>query len=140
MWLLIIGVLLLAAYLAGVEPVASWSWWAIGAPFGLAAAWWVLADSLGWTQRAALGRAESRIDVKRDRMRVAMGLDAKTSTRLKRAQEIRRAEARQDQARRESVRKGQDELLRSSFIPSESSSQFSDTFVGEPRPATGNGD
>ena len=139
MWILIVGVLLLAASLAGVEPVASWSWWAIALPFGMSAAWWVLADSLGWTQRAALGRAESRVDLKRDRMRVAMGLDAKTSTRLKREQEIRRAEARQEQARLESVRKGQGDILRSSFIPSESSSQFADTVTGEPKPATGNG-
>lgn len=139
MWLLIVGVLLLAAHFAGVDPVASWSWWAIALPFGLSAVWWVLADSLGWTQRAALNRAESRIDIRRDRMRVAMGLDAKTSTRLKRQQEIRRAEARQDQARRDSVRKGQDELLRSSFTSSQAPG-FADTFVGEAKPATGNGD
>jgi len=139
MILIAIGVILLAAALAGVEPVATWSWWAIATPFGLAAAWWVLADALGWTQRAAQDRAETRIDERRDRTRVAMGLDAKTSTRLKRQQEVRRAEARQQQARLESHKKGQDELLRSSFIPDDSSG-FADTFIGEPKPATGNGD
>lgn len=139
MYLLAIGVILLAAALAGIEPVASWSWWVIATPFGMAAAWWLLADALGWTQRAAQDRAESRIDERRDRMRVAMGLDAKTSSKLKRQQEMRRAEARQQQARRESSRKGQDELLRSSFIPGDGSG-FADTFTGVPRPATGNGD
>lgn len=139
MWLLIPGVILVVAALAGVDPVAGWPKWVIASPFALAAAWWVLADRLGFTHHVAGRRAEQRIEERKDRMRVAMGLDAQTSARLKREQEVKRAEARQQQARLESSRQGRDALLRSSFTPGDST-QFVDTVVGEPRPATGNRD
>ncbi len=37
---LILGILLLALKLAEFGPVATWSWWVVLLPFGLATAWW----------------------------------------------------------------------------------------------------
>lgn len=60
MWFLVIGLALAGLKWAAVDPVAGWSWWIVLIPFGLAAAWWVLADSLGLTKRAQERKLEQR--------------------------------------------------------------------------------
>ena len=73
MWLVIIGVVLLGLKLAGVGPVALWSWWWVLAPFVAAVLWWQLADYLGWTTRAAERRDKQRQERRRAARMESMG-------------------------------------------------------------------
>lgn len=59
MYFLGIGVLLLALKLLEVDPVATWSWLYVLAPFGLAALWWAWADASGYTKRKAMERMDN---------------------------------------------------------------------------------
>ena len=74
MWLMVVGVALMALKLTGLGPVAGWSWWLVLAPFAAAALWWQLADSAGWTQRAAAQREQRRVKRRREARLDAMGL------------------------------------------------------------------
>jgi small Trp-rich protein len=82
MILLIIGVLLLAAKMAGIGPTAEWSWWIVLAPFAGAVVWWQISDSLGLTQKRAIQRMEDRKEDRRRKAMVSLGLvDAKGRSR-----------------------------------------------------------
>ena len=72
--LIIVGVLLLAAKMAEFGPFATWSWWIILAPFGLAVLWWEFADSSGWTKRREMNKMEQRKLDRRERSMEALGL------------------------------------------------------------------
>ena len=74
MWLVIVGVALLVLKMAGVGWLANWSWWWVAAPFALAAVYWQIADSAGWTQRAAMRRADERVQRRRDERLDALGM------------------------------------------------------------------
>ena len=54
MYLLGIGLVLLALKYLEIGPVAAWSWWVIFAPFAAAVTWWAWADSTGYTKRKAM--------------------------------------------------------------------------------------
>jgi small Trp-rich protein len=60
MYLLILALVLLGLKLAGVEPVAHWSWWWVLSPFALAALWWLWSDLSGRTKRLAMKADEQR--------------------------------------------------------------------------------
>jgi len=51
---LVLALILLVLKLAGVEPVAQWSWWWVLSPFALAALWWLWSDLSGRTKRLAM--------------------------------------------------------------------------------------
>ncbi len=74
MWLVVVGVVLLVLKLAGLGGAGAWSWWLVLAPFGAAALWWQVADSVGWTQRAAMRRQQQRVQRRRDERLDALGL------------------------------------------------------------------
>ena len=74
MWLVILGVILLVLKMTGVGMFANWSWWWVAAPFALAAVYWQIADSVGWTQRAAMRRADERVQRRRDERLDALGM------------------------------------------------------------------
>lgn len=65
-------VLLLMKYLA-IDPVAAWSWLVVLAPFGLAVAWWALADATGYTKRRAMQVEQARVKARIEKNRAAMG-------------------------------------------------------------------
>lgn len=65
MYLLGLGLVLVALKLLELGPVADWSWWAVLIPFPLAALWWTWADWSGYTKRVAMEREDAR---KRDRI------------------------------------------------------------------------
>jgi small Trp-rich protein len=46
--------LLLLKYLE-MAPVATWSWWIVLSPFGLAVVWWAWADWSGYTKKQGHG-------------------------------------------------------------------------------------
>ncbi len=74
MWFVAIGGVLLVGKLAGWGPLAEWSWWAVLAPFALAALWWGIADSTGWTKRRAAARDQERVEERRRRNIENLGL------------------------------------------------------------------
>ncbi|WPB58546.1 TIGR04438 family Trp-rich protein [Xylophilus sp. GOD-11R] len=68
-----VGIVLLALKWLEVDPVAAWSWWLVLAPFALAALWWTVADSIGYTSRKAAERDEARKQARIERQREALG-------------------------------------------------------------------
>ena len=90
---LLLGILLLAMKLAEFGPVAAWSWWLVLLPFGLAVAWWALADASGLTQRRAMDKME-RIKVERRSRHIeALGLRPHGERRRARANGFPAADA-----------------------------------------------
>lgn len=71
---LLLGLALLAMKAAEFGPVATWSWFIVLAPFGLAVLWWGFADSTGLTQRRAIDKMEKRKVERRQRDIEALGL------------------------------------------------------------------
>ncbi len=71
---LLLGLALLAMKAAEFGPVATWSWFIVLAPFGLAVLWWGFADSTGLTQRRAIDKMEKRKVDRRQRDMEALGL------------------------------------------------------------------
>ena len=83
MWFLVVGLLFGVLYVLDVPPVAAWHWGWVLAPFGLAAAWWFIADASGLTQRRAIEKMAQRKLDRRDRDMAALGLTARRETRVK---------------------------------------------------------
>jgi small Trp-rich protein len=73
MYFLGIGLVLLVLKYLEIGSVATWSWWAVFLPFGLAVAWWAWADASGYTKRKAMEREEKRRLARIEKSRVAMG-------------------------------------------------------------------
>lgn len=73
MYLLGLGIVLLLLKWLAVGPVADWSWWAVLAPFGLAALWWTWSDLSGRTKRQAADRIEARKAERVARQRKQLG-------------------------------------------------------------------
>ena len=84
MGFLLIGLVMLTMWYLGLEPVASWPWWSVGIPFGLAVLWWSLADSLGFTQARAMRRHEERQTQRREKAIRDMGMAPKGDARKRR--------------------------------------------------------
>lgn len=74
MYLLGLGIVLLALKYLEIGPVAAWDWWLVLLPFALAAAWWAWADFSGYTRRKAMEREDQRRQDRIDRNREAMGV------------------------------------------------------------------
>jgi small Trp-rich protein len=77
MYLLGIGIILLALKYLEIGPVATWSWWVVLSPFALAVAWWTWADMSGYTKRKAVERDNLRKQARIDKSRDALGLGPK---------------------------------------------------------------
>ncbi len=80
--MVIIGVLLFVAKLAEFGPFASWSWWLVVAPFGVAVLWWQYADSSGLTKRREMDKMEQRKVERRERAMEALGMDTQRHKRV----------------------------------------------------------
>jgi small Trp-rich protein len=72
---LLIGLALLAMKVFELGPGATWSWWIVLAPFGLAVAWWSFADSMGFTQARAMRQMDERKAARRDKAMRDLGMD-----------------------------------------------------------------
>ena len=92
--LVVVGTVLLLLKLFEIDPVTGWSWLWILAPFGIAVAWWIWADSTGLTQRRAIARMEQRKQQRRERDIDALGLSVR-GDRRKRASKRAADSARQ---------------------------------------------
>jgi len=74
MYFLGLGLILLLLKYLEIGVVATWSWYVIGVPFALAAAWWAWADSSGYTKRRAMAKMEKRRLARIERQKEALGL------------------------------------------------------------------
>lgn len=81
MWLLVIGLLLLVLKLAGLGPLADWSWWVVAAPFGMAVLWWTFSDSSGLTARREMDRWQARRRERKKQAARELGAGVSASTR-----------------------------------------------------------
>jgi len=81
MYLLGLGLVLLALKYLEIGPVANWSWIAVLSPFALAVAWWTWADWSGYTKRKAVERENERKQARIDKSREQLGLGTKKSGR-----------------------------------------------------------
>lgn len=81
MYLLGLGLVLLALKYLEIGPVAAWDWWVVLAPFGLAVLWWAWADASGYTKRKAMERESSRRQARIDGNREALGTMSKKKRR-----------------------------------------------------------
>ena len=77
MYLLGIGILLLAMKYLEFGPVAEWPWWGVLSPFGLAVAWWAYADWSGFTKKKAVDRENAKKQERIDKSRAALGIQKK---------------------------------------------------------------
>lgn len=73
MYLLGLGLVLLAMKYLEIGPVAAWDWWVVLAPFALAVLWWTWADASGYTKRQAMKREDARRQARIDGNREALG-------------------------------------------------------------------
>ena len=125
---LLLGVLLLALKLAGVDPVAGWSWFAVLAPFALAVAWWAFSDKSGHTRRMHLRKDQTMRDERRRNRAAGMGMLA-FFDRSARAKQRRAAEKDQSARQRridkvESERERKRQANRDSILTTRMDSQF----------------
>ena len=74
MYLLGLGLVLLAMKYFEIGFVAAWAWWLVLTPFGLVVLWWYWADSSGYTKRRTMDRENARRNARIDRNREAMGI------------------------------------------------------------------
>ena len=68
-----LGIVLLAMWYLEIGPVATWAWYIIFAPFGLAIAWWAWADSSGYTKRKAMEKENAKRQARIDKNKEAIG-------------------------------------------------------------------
>lgn len=73
MYLLGLGLVLLALKYLQIGAVAAWDWWMVLAPFGLAVLWWSWADASGYTKRKAMEKEDARRQERIDKNREAIG-------------------------------------------------------------------
>jgi len=81
MLFLLLGIVLLALKFLEITVVATWSWWVVLAPFGLAVAWWAWADWSGYTKRKAMEKENRRKQARIDKSREAIGLTPRRTKR-----------------------------------------------------------
>jgi small Trp-rich protein len=77
MYLLLIGIALLAMKYLEFGPVAMWDWWWVLSPLGLAVLWWWWADWSGYTKRKAVEKENARKQARIDKSREALGINPK---------------------------------------------------------------
>lgn len=74
MYLLGLGIVLLVLKYLGISTVATWEWWQVLIPFGLAVLWWSWADWSGYTQRKTMSHMAKVKQNRVDKKRTALGL------------------------------------------------------------------
>jgi small Trp-rich protein len=77
MYLLLIGIVLLALKYLEIGPVATWDWWLVLLPLGLAVVWWWWADWSGYTKKKAVEKENARKQARIDKSREALGINTK---------------------------------------------------------------
>jgi small Trp-rich protein len=74
MYLLGLGIILLALKYLEIGPVASWDWWWVLAPFAGAVIWWAWADYSGYTKKKVVEKENERRQARIDKNRESLGI------------------------------------------------------------------
>ena len=74
MYFLLIGIAALVMKYLEIGPVATFPWWAVLSPFGMAVAWWAWADSSGYSKRVEMDKMEKRKQDRIEKQRAQMGM------------------------------------------------------------------
>ena len=74
MYFLLLGIATLVMKYLEFGPVATWPWWAVLSPFGLAVVWWVWADKYGYTKRVEMDLMDKRKQARIEKHRAQMGM------------------------------------------------------------------
>jgi small Trp-rich protein len=69
-----LGIILMALKYLEIGPVATWEWWWVLSPLGMAVAWWWWADWSGYTKKKAVEKENARKQARIDKSRDALGL------------------------------------------------------------------
>ena len=77
MYLLGIGLVLLAMKYYEYGPVATWEWTWVLTPFGLAVLWWWWADWSGYTKKKAVEKENQKRQARIDKSKEKLGIKAK---------------------------------------------------------------
>jgi small Trp-rich protein len=91
MYFVLIGVLVILCNLAGIGPMADWSWnitgdlWKFCVPFIFALVWWAWADATGYYKRREMEKMEAKRAGRREKNLVALGIDRAAKRRKKAA-------------------------------------------------------
>jgi small Trp-rich protein len=78
MYLVLLGLLLLAMKWFEFGPVAGWSWWTVLAPFAGAIVWWTWADATGYYKRREMRDLDERQKRRREQKMDAIGTGSRT--------------------------------------------------------------
>jgi small Trp-rich protein len=132
------GVILVALKLAGLSPVADWSWFAVLAPFALAVAWWAWSDSSGRTKRQGMQKDQARKQERRRSLAQGMGLqglfDRSVGAKLRRAEAKDKAVRQRQIDKVEKERERKRQANRDSILTTRMDSKFDSRFDA-PAPA-----
>jgi small Trp-rich protein len=132
MWLLVLGVLLIALKLADFSTVAAWSWWAVLSPFGGAVLWWAYADSSGLTKRREMDKlGEKKLERRRKNME-ALGIGREQQKTVDAATRARRAAEQRAEGGRAKARERNEQVIKDSVIDSRRSTGFDE--LKDPKP------
>ena len=74
MYLLGLGIVLLALKYLEISTVATWPWWLVLMPFGLAVVWWAWADWSGYTKKKAMEKEDARKQARIEKSRQSLGM------------------------------------------------------------------
>lgn len=74
MYMLGVAILLTLLKYLEIGPVAQWPWWWILVPYGITAAWWVWADSTGYTKRKAVEKMEAKKKARIEKHKEDLGM------------------------------------------------------------------
>jgi len=119
---------LVALKLAGLNPVAEWSWLLVLAPFALALVWWAWSDKSGHSRRRAMVKDQARKEERRRNLAHGMGLrglfDRGVSAKLRKADEKAKAARQRQIDKIEGERERKRQANRDSILTTRMDSQF----------------
>ena len=93
MFFALVGVILIVCNLAGIGPMAVWTWniggdlWKFCLPFALAAAWWAYSDASGLNKRREMEKMEAKKRARREANLEALGMDRSARRKKRKALE-----------------------------------------------------
>jgi small Trp-rich protein len=137
---ILLGVVLLALKLAGLDPVAEWSWFAVLVPFAVAVAWWAWSDASGRTRRQGMQKDQTRKQERRRNLAAGMGLqglfDRSVGAKLRRVDEKANAVRQRQIDKVEKDRERKRHANRDSILTTRMDSKFDSRF-DVPKPTGG---
>jgi small Trp-rich protein len=129
---LLLGVLLMALKLAGLGPVADWSWFLVLGPSALAVAWWAWSDATGHTKRVGMRKDAERKQERRRNLAQGMGMaglfDRSVAAKLRKADEKAKAARQRQIDKIEGERERKRQANRDSILTTRMDSKFDSRF------------